>query len=663
MQIIDWSIIVASFLVVIAIAVYTQRYMRSVADFLSAGRVAGRYVLAVSKGEMGAGAVVFVAGFEVFNQGGFSLQWWELLTAPIWMLLTVTGFVIYRYRETRAMTLAQFFEIRYSRPFRVFTGFLGFAAGIINFGIIPAVGARFMAYFFGLPPSFHFYSWEIPTYIPVMGAFLGLTLLVTLAGGLITLMVADCVEGIISQILYVVIIGVLLWMFCWTDIAQTLGNRPAGHSLLNPFDSLDVKDFNIWFVAMGIVTGIYGTMAWQNQSAFNSAGLTAHESRMANVLGKWRFFGKQAVLTLLAVCAMTYLTHPDFTTQSQPTREEIAGISQPKIQRQMTIPLAVENLLPEGVKGALCAVLLMGLIGGDGIALHSWGSLFVQDVVIPLRKKAFSPKQHIRALRWSMVGVALAAFLMGSLFRQTEYISMWWSVTTAFYVGGAGAAIIGGLYWKKGTTAGAWSGLLTGSGLSGGGILLRQIYQDQFPLNGMQISFFSSLIAVAVYVIVSLLTCRQDFDMDRMLHRGAYALDPAKHAGPAPKRSLWRSLLGFDENFTKFDKVLTSSITFYTLALFFVALIGTIWNLISPWSMPVWSAFWYIKAIIIPVTLAVVTAIWFTWGGILDLRHLFQRLRLHTVNAMDNGMVINHQNVGEAPEAPQPAKPPVTVDK
>jgi len=41
------------------------------------------------------------------------------------------------------MTLAQFFEVRYSKAFRLFTGGLAFLAGIANFGIIPAVGARF----------------------------------------------------------------------------------------------------------------------------------------------------------------------------------------------------------------------------------------------------------------------------------------------------------------------------------------------------------------------------------------------------------------------------------------------------------------------------------------------------------------------------------------
>ncbi len=73
--------------------------------------------------------------------------------------------MIYRFRETGALTLAQFFEIRYSKRFRIFTGFLGFAAGIANFGIIPVVGARFMTYFLGLPQTIHVFGWEVATYI------------------------------------------------------------------------------------------------------------------------------------------------------------------------------------------------------------------------------------------------------------------------------------------------------------------------------------------------------------------------------------------------------------------------------------------------------------------------------------------------------------------
>jgi len=54
MQPIDWTLIALALLLILAIAIYTRRYMKSVADFMSGGRVAGRYLLAVSKGELGA---------------------------------------------------------------------------------------------------------------------------------------------------------------------------------------------------------------------------------------------------------------------------------------------------------------------------------------------------------------------------------------------------------------------------------------------------------------------------------------------------------------------------------------------------------------------------------------------------------------------------------
>ena len=49
------------------------------------------------------------------------------------------------------MTLAQFFEMRYSRSFRVFAGLVAFLSGIINYGIFPGVAARFFIALCGFP--------------------------------------------------------------------------------------------------------------------------------------------------------------------------------------------------------------------------------------------------------------------------------------------------------------------------------------------------------------------------------------------------------------------------------------------------------------------------------------------------------------------------------
>jgi SSS family solute:Na+ symporter len=672
MHFIDWLVIAIPLLVIVTIGLVTQRHMKSVAHFVSGGRVGGRYLLAVAKGEMQAGAVVFVASWEIFAQAGFVPAWWSWSVAPIGIIIGIFGFVVYRFRETRAMTLAQFFEMRYSRNFRSFMGVLAFLAGVINFGIIPAVGARFMVYFLQLPPEIAIGSWALPTYVPLMAVFLGISLTLAIAGGLITLMVTDCIEGIFSQLIYIVIIVGVLSVVSWSEMSTVLSGRAPGKSMINPFDAWQVQDFNLWYVLMGVFISIYGTMAWQNSSAYNTAGATPHEARMAGLLGRWREMGKSAVVVLLGVAALTYLSHPDFTSASAGAKEAIEQIGQPQIQKQMTIPVALTHLLPIGVKGALCAVLLLGIFGGDSTHLHSWGGILAQDIILPRLKKPPTPERHIKLLRRCIIGVAIFAFLFGAFFTQTEYIVMWWSVTTAVYVGGAGAAIIGGLYWKKGTTAGAWAAVLAGSTLAGGGIVAYKLCgsaflsdwgrglfglaglgerMPAFTLNGMQISFFSTLIAIALYIGFSLLTCRQDFPLNKMLHRDEPA-SPSASATPAPSRWSLARILGVDQNFTRGDRWIAGSLLGWSVAWFLVMVLGTAWQAvgaaglvswIKPWSNEGWLAFWHFTSFALPILLSVITGLWFTWGGLRDLRALFRSLSTYKIDASDNGTVKEHK--------------------
>jgi SSS family solute:Na+ symporter len=632
MHILDWLIIACPVLIVFAVGVYTQRYMKSVAHFVSGGRLGGRYLLAVAKGEMQAGAVVFVAAWEVFARAGFVPSWWAWMSTPVIIIVAIFGFVIYRFRESRALTLAQFFEIRYSRNLRLFTGALGFLAGVLNFGIIPAVGARFMVYFLQLPPVVHLGTFAVPTYVLLMGAFLTVSLILTISGGLVTLMVTDCLEGIFSQLLYLVIIAGVLFVVGWSHMETVLGNRPPDYSLVNPFDAWKVQDFNLWYALMAMFVGVYGTMAWQNAGAYNSAASSPHESRMGGLLGRWRESGKAVVVVLLAAGGIAFMQHPDFAMQSAAAHQTISEIANPQLQKQMEIPVALSHLLPIGIKGALCAILLMGIFGGDSTHLHSWGSILAQDVILPFAKRAPSPEQHIKLLRYCTIFVALFAFGFGVLFTQTEFIHMWWQVTIGFYVGGTGAAIIGGLYWKKGTTAGAWAGVILGSGLTGGGILLSKWIGPTFPLNGMQISFYSTLVALGSYVLVSLLTCKRDFDLDAMLHRDPHAIRPRL-------KLTWARVIGFDEHFSRGDKWIVGSLFGWSMLWFTVFLIGTVWNLIAPWPTFVWTRFWHITGVGLPILISIATGIWFTWGGLRDIRALFKALRHAKVDVTDNGRV------------------------
>lgn len=640
-HLLDWSILLLPLLAVAYIAWRTNRYVRSVADFLAAGRCAGRYLVCNAVGEASAGAISVIAIFEMTYQAGFAVNWWGGFAVPVSMLVTLTGFVIYRYRETRAMTVAQFLEVRYSRRFRIFMGMLAFAAGVINYGIFPAVGARFFVHFLGLPPAVDMLGVNVPTFGLVMAGTVGLSLIFTLMGGQLTAMVTDCVEGIISGIMYLVVACTLLFLFSWSRISESMGDRPPGLSLLNPFDTAGAKDFNLWYMLIAIATMVYTTMAWQGGHGFNNAALNPHEAKMGRILSVWRGYAKGVMIILLAICAYAYMHHPAYATEAHGVQVELSHIENEAVRTQMTVPVALREMLPIGIKGMFASIMLFALIACDSSYLHSWGSIFIQDCVLPFRTKPLSPAQHIRWLRLSITGVAMFSYAFSFVFRQTDYILMFFALTGAIFLGGAGAVIIGGLYTKWGTAAGAWAGMLTGSMLAVCGILLQQ-FDPQFPVNGQYMSAIAMTSAVFVYLIVSFMTYNQPFNLDRMLHRGRYAV---AEPGPDPLapvdrvRWRWSALLGINEQFTRADRWQSIAVFAWSVANFAVFVVLTLWNLLSPWPLAWWSRYWHIAGILIPLGLGVVTTVWFTVGGISDLRRFFAALRGKLSDVTDNGVV------------------------
>src|SRR5215212_6482090 len=164
----DWLMVCVPLVLVALIALRTRKYTRSVADFMAANRCAGRYLVATAQGEASYGAANIVAQFELFFLAGFTFTWWLTFNNDVWLFILLSGFIIYRYRESRVLTLAQFFEIRYSKAFRIFTGILVFISGILSYGIYPAVGARFFVYFCGFPQTMEFLGMTMPTFVPIM---------------------------------------------------------------------------------------------------------------------------------------------------------------------------------------------------------------------------------------------------------------------------------------------------------------------------------------------------------------------------------------------------------------------------------------------------------------------------------------------------------------
>ena len=640
----DWLVVVVVFAFMVSGIYISKKYMRSVADFLAAGRSAGRYLVSIGQWMAALGAITVIANFEMNYQAAFPMTWWGLSMGVVVLVLTVSGWVIYRFRQTRAMTMAQFFEMRYSRNFRVFAGIMAFLAGIINFGIFPAVGANFFIHFCGLPDTFFLFSFEISTFAFTMIVLLCIALFFVFTGGQIAVIVTDFIQGVFVNFVFVIIILLFVSIFNYEQIFEALQTAPQDASLINPFKTSAAKDFNLWFHLIGVFGAIYVVLSWQGTQGYNTSARSAHEAKMGAVLSNWRGIPQVMLLLFIPICAYTVLNHADFAIQAGKVNEVLAGVESRALQSQLTVPLVLTQILPLGLMGAFAAVMLAAFVSTHDTYLHSWGSIFIQDVILPLRKKSFSPKQHIKVLRLSIIGVAVFIFFFSLLFKQSEYILLFFAITGAIYAGGSGSVIIGGLYWKRGTTAAAWSAMIVGSSIAVGGIIIHQLEEDFF-INGQVFWFIAMASAIVVYVLVSLLGKKQEFNMDKLLHRGKYVIeDEYKVVNVRPQRGL--RILGIGKEFTKGDKILYYITYTWILSWFVVFVIGTIFNLTAVISDETWMKFWYIY-LAINIGASIIVVFWFAIGGFKDLKAMFQRLKTLHRDDRDDGTVVGRVSTYE----------------
>ncbi|MFH1688973.1 MAG: sodium:solute symporter [Candidatus Eisenbacteria bacterium] len=655
---VDWTILFVVLGVLVGGVLLSRGYMRSVADFLAAGRTAGRYLISMAAGIAGLGAITIVGLLEMNYIAGFSMTWWGFTMSVVILIITVSGWVIYRFRQTRALTLAQFFETRYSKKFRVFAGIIAFLSGLINFGIFPAVGARFFIHFCGLPAAVGFFGLAMPTFPLVMIVLLGIALFFVFSGGQVAVIITDFAQGLFVNVVFVAIVLYLFLQVDWTQIVEALAAAPQEASLINPFKTSHIEDFNLWYFLIGIVGVLYGAMSWQGTQAYNSSAVSAHEAKMGSVLGNWRGFPQGLFLLFVPIIIYTVMHHPDFSQLAAGVESAISGVGNEAIQSQMRGPLVLARLLPAGLMGAFAAVMLAAFISTHDTYLHSWGSIFIQDVVMPFRKKRFSQKQHLRLLRWSIFGVAVFIFFFSLLFQQSEYIFLFFAITGAIFAGGSGAVIIGGLYWKRGTAPAAWAALITGSSIAVGGILIHRLPEEMFlatpenlsqiavhgwsvlrwlyHINGQQYWAMAMGASAVLYVLVSLLGKRRSFDLDRLLHRGRY--DTARETtvvNAAPSRGL--RVLGMGKEFTRGDRIIYIASYAHTTFWILVFIVGTIYNLHHDVPSEAWARFWKFY-FFVQVVVSVFVIVWFAIGGFRDLGAMLGRLRVMQRDADDDGV-------------------------
>ena len=642
----DWLILILPVCFVMAMGIRTRRYVRGVSDFLSAGRLCGRYVITMGDMASALSIIGLVTIVEINYKTGFSVGFWNSVLMPLSIFMGLTGYVTYRFRETRAMSLGQFLEMRYNRSFRVFAAALRSLAEMIANMIMPAIAARFFIRLLDLPDAFAVCGVQISTFVALMVLFLALAIGLICCGGTLALIVADTLQGMFLYPCLVCFIVFIFWKFSVSgEILPVMADRVAGESFINPFDIGKFRDFNLFsMVFVGIYITIMNRGVWIG-AGYTTAAKSPQEQKMAGLLGSWRGAIVTLFEILVACTIITFLNHRNFAEQAHAVRKDLVvraaddvlktdpgarsavktaiedlpvivheiGVDPPLSQEsnpdtqfletvheallaearanatssgepgaqvpslvdaegrandafqqcrtlfnQLSLSVTMRALLPPGLFGLFTLLLFLAMLSTDDTRIYSATLTIAQDVVLPLKKKPFTPRGHLWMIR--IVAILIGVFfLFGSYYmKQLDYIYMFSNLACSMWVSGAGPVMIFGLYSRVGTAAGAWAAQLASTVLSIAYIILQRNWADvvypalakaglvdsldrllrilsspfepyihwemdavKCPVNTIEFTFFLSLLCVALYVIVSKLTCRELFDLDRMLHRGA----------------------------------------------------------------------------------------------------------------------------------------------
>ena len=746
-----WLIVVVPVLAVCIAAIRCRRYVRSVSDFLVAGRCAGRYVL-LSGGMMGGLSVVtFVGNAEVHYHTGYAMSYWNNILLPMTILMGLFGWISYRFRETRAMSCGQFLEMRYSRGVRRLAAILRGTADALANCIGPAVAVRFLIYLLGIPHRFEFFGHTIPTFPFMLAACLCLALLMILCGGRISLLVTDAIQGLVAYPIFVIMCVYIFTQFSWTnEISAVMADRIPHESFMNPFDIQDLRDFNLFALVVTVFHRIFGG-AWVG-NGYGTVARSPHEQKMAGITGNFGngFAYMLPILFVLALLAV--MNHRNYADAAHEIRQELSvrvsdelstdkalvsavgdrlaampvqhheiGVDPPLSRAQnldtpylnavretylekmddpdkanklfqgyrttymqQMLPMVIRNFFPKWLTAMLVMLCILLVVSTDDTRIFDSSNTWVQDFIIPFFKTPPSAKQHLFIFK-SVVCLMGVIFWCGSYFlAQMDYINMFVSIACSIWIAGAGVVVTGGLYWRRGTSAGAYAALAAGGILSTIGILVQRNWQTgvypwlvannmdvwfrhflevvsspfnpwvdwkvsdelwpvKFPINSTEIGFIADLVAYFLYFTVSLATCRKPYNLERLLHRGIYA--GADEKKDIHTRLTWKTLLNhfvsITPEYSRGDKIITWFVFFYTIFYkFLFAFLGAyVASKAFHWGVSQWSSYFFVVTLAVPFVLGIGTTVWFTIGSIMDIRRLFRDLETRTRDALDNGMV------------------------
>ncbi len=446
----DWVIVAVYLAATVAIGLYVNRYIRSMSDYVVAGRSLKSFIAIASMigTELGLVTVMFMAqkGFT----GGFAAFHIGLVAGIVTLIVGFTGFIVVPLRQMGVMTIPEFYEKRFGRGVRIFGGLLLAGAGILNMGMFLKAGAIFVTALTGL---------HDPIYVNiVMTALITLVLAYTILGGMVSVVITDYIQFVVLSFGMLIACAFALHeLGGWQNIVDTVAqvHQEAG---FNPFHA---EGFGPSYVMWQIfVAGLVSSAVWQTAVMRACA---AESTRVVKQLYIWSSVGfmiRCLIPQFLGICALVYFwqhtdARPIFFDGGQPVDDKILTL--------YAMPVFLSQILPVGLIGLVGAGMLAAFMSTHDSYLLCWSAVLVQDVVNPLMRRPLSTKARLTLARIFIFLIGVFLLIWGLWYPLGQDLWDYMAISGAIYFIGAFILLLGGIYWKRASRVGAYLALASGA--------------------------------------------------------------------------------------------------------------------------------------------------------------------------------------------------------
>ena len=251
LSLLDWIIIVIYLTLSLGLGLFFAKKVKSMADFVSAGRNIGLYLGVASMAGTEMGLITIMYSAQKGFSGGFAAFHIAVVAGIITFLVGLSGFIVVPLRKLKVLTIPEFYEQRFGKDVRVLGGLLLTFGGVLNMGLFLKVGALFLVGVAGLSPSL--LPW-------VMTGLLILILFYTCMGGMWSVIMTDFMQFCVMSIGLLAVVAISFATIGWNNLFDVVLQQKG----IAGFDPLSAEgEFGVSYVLwMMFTAGLVSCAIW-----------------------------------------------------------------------------------------------------------------------------------------------------------------------------------------------------------------------------------------------------------------------------------------------------------------------------------------------------------------------------------------------------------------